>query len=58
MNPFDVDRCGWEDGDDVCGLTLVANGDIQPERLRILCAGDGVGVEETVTADVHDHVHV
>ncbi len=50
MSFFDVDRLGWEEGDVICGLTLVADSKIQTGRLRVSCDAepkpDGEEVEE------------
>lgn len=40
MNPFDIKRMMWEEGDVIATLLLVGNDRVQPDRLRILCAGD------------------
>lgn len=38
--PYDIDRMGWDEGEDIAGLMLVSNDSVQPDRMRILCAGD------------------
>lgn len=40
MNPFDLRRMDWEEGDEIAGLLLVSNDRVQPDFLRILCAGE------------------
>lgn len=37
MNPADVERCGWEDGDDIAGLLLVSNPRRRAGFLRVYC---------------------
>jgi len=37
MNPADVERCGWEDGDDIAGLTLVSSPRRRVGFLRVYC---------------------
>jgi hypothetical protein len=45
MNPFEVERLGWEE---VRGLPVVPDGEIGTGRFRIVCSGemDGDGLEE------------
>jgi hypothetical protein len=45
MNPFEVERLGWEE---VRGLPVVPDGEIGTGRFRIVCSGemDGGGLEE------------
>jgi len=57
MSFFDVDRLGWEEGDIICGLTLVVDGNVQSGRLRVTCDAEPDGgrkeaeeVEEVVDA--------
>lgn len=46
MNPFEVDRLGWEE---IRGLPVVPDPEIGTGRFRIVCARDldGAGIEET-----------
>ncbi|MGH2950849.1 MAG: hypothetical protein ACRDKX_02245 [Solirubrobacterales bacterium] len=46
MNPFEVERLGWEE---IRGLPVVADPAIGTGRFRIVCSreGDGEGIEET-----------
>jgi len=37
LSPFDVDRLGWEEGDVICGLVLVANSKVQTGRMEVTC---------------------
>jgi hypothetical protein len=52
MSYFDIERMGWEEGDIIAGLPLVAE-QAQAGYLRILCDGTGTGggVEEEVGID-------
>jgi len=46
MNPFEVERLGWEE---IRGLPVVADGAIGTGSFRIVCSreGEGAGLEET-----------
>jgi len=46
MNPFEVERLGWEE---IRGLPIVPDPEIGTGRFRIVCSrgGDGEGIEET-----------
>jgi hypothetical protein len=46
MNPYEVERLGWED---IRGLPIVPDPEIGTGRFRIVCSGDseGEGIEET-----------
>src|SRR5947209_7050958 len=56
MHPYDIDRLGWEDGDNIAGLTLVGTDSVQPDRMLIDCAGDKAGHGEKVEAEITDAV--
>jgi hypothetical protein len=58
MSFFDVDRLGWEEGDVICGLTLVVDGNVQSGRLRVTCDAepDGGRKEEEEVEEVVDAV--
>ena len=45
MNPFEIERLGWED---IRGLPIVPDADIGTGRFRIVCSKDldGAGIEE------------
>jgi hypothetical protein len=45
MNPFEVERLGWEE---IRGLPVVPDGEIGTGRFRIVCSRnvDGAGLEE------------
>jgi hypothetical protein len=42
MNPFEVERLGWEE---IRGLPIVADGQIGTGRFRIVCSAEGSGEE-------------
>jgi len=42
MNPFEVERLGW---DQIRGLPLIGDPAITTGRFRIVCSGDGEGEE-------------
>jgi hypothetical protein len=46
MNPFELERLGWEE---IRGLPLIADPALGTGRFRIVCSqeGDGVELEET-----------
>jgi len=46
MNPFEVERLGWEE---IRGLPIVPDSEIGTGRFRIVCSQelDGGGIEET-----------
>lgn len=51
MNPADIERCGWEDGDEIGGMTLVSSPRRRVGYLRVYCdaeLNEGKGVETTV----------
>jgi hypothetical protein len=43
MNPFEVDRLGWET---IRGLPVVGDPAVATGRFNIVCSGDGEGDEE------------
>ncbi len=45
MNPFEVERLGWEE---IRGLPIVPDADLGTGRFRIICSKDldGAGIEE------------
>jgi hypothetical protein len=58
MSFFDIERLGWEEGDTICGLTLVGDGKIQTGRLRVTCDAepDNDGQEQEAVEEVVDAV--
>ena len=57
MNPFEVERLGWEE---IRGVPVRPDEKIGTGRFEILCAGDGEepGLEESVEAVAEDQVPV
>jgi hypothetical protein len=57
MNPYELERLGWEE---IRGVPVRADEKIGTGRFEILCAGDGEepGLEETVEAVAEDQVPV
>jgi hypothetical protein len=45
---FDIERIGWEEGDVICGLTVVGDEKVATGMMRVTCDAepDGGGVEE------------
>jgi hypothetical protein len=37
LNWFDIQRMGWEEGDNVCGLTVIGNEKIATGMMRVRC---------------------
>ena len=50
---FDIERMGWEEGDVICGLTVVGNAKVATGMMRVRCdaepdAPSGLEAEEDV----------
>jgi hypothetical protein len=59
LNWFDIERMGWEDGDDVCGLTVIGDEKVATGMMRVTCDAepdDDGGLKEEVEEDVVDAV--
>lgn len=39
MNPFEIERMGWEEGDTIVGLTLEADPKLGTGAFRLVCDG-------------------
>ena len=57
MSFFDIDRLGWEEGDTICGLTVVGDEKVATGMMRVTCDAEPDGdkdieeeVEEVVDA--------
>ena len=57
MSFFDIERIGWDEGDVICGLTVVADKTVGTGMMRVTCDAEPDGgpseeeeVEETVDA--------
>jgi hypothetical protein len=56
MNPFEVERLGWET---IRGLPLVGDPAVATGRFNIICSGDGEGDEELEQVEaIGEPVHV
>ena len=55
---FDIERLGWEEGDVICGLTLVGSSSVATGRMRVSCDAepDGGNKEEEEVEEVVDAV--
>jgi hypothetical protein len=40
MNPFEIERMGWDEGDTIAGLLLEADGAIGTGSFRLVCDGN------------------
>lgn len=56
MHPFDVERMGWEDGDNIAGLTLISDAKINPSMLRVECDAEPSNDGNKITEEVKDLV--
>lgn len=58
MSPFDVERMGWEEGDVIAGLVLVADDRITTGRLQVECDAEPESDKELIeAASKEDLVH-
>ncbi len=39
MNPFEIERMGWEEGDTIAGLRLESDGNLGTGSFRLVCDG-------------------
>jgi hypothetical protein len=55
---FDLDRLGWEEGDVICGLTVVGDAKVATGMMRVTCDAepDGGPQEEEEVEEVVDAV--
>lgn len=56
MSPFDIDRLGWEDGDQIMGLTVVADETKQPSFATVECDAEPNGDIEITEAVPQDRL--
>src|SRR6478735_4631345 len=58
MSYFDIERLGWEEGDQIAGLTIVGDAKRQPYSIRVTCDAEPKPdlQEEEETEDVLDAV--
>lgn len=54
MHPLEIERCGWEEGDNIAGLRLQADPTLGTGAFRVVCGLNDPGeleVEDTVEID-------
>jgi hypothetical protein len=59
MNWFDLERIGWEEGDVICGLTVMGDEKVATGMMRVTCDAepdDPSGLEEEADDEVVDAV--
>ena len=59
LNWFDLERIGWEEGDVVCGLTVMGDEKVATGMMRVTCDAepdDPSGLEEEADDEVVDAV--
>jgi hypothetical protein len=59
LNWFDLERMGWEEGDNICGLTVIGDEKVATGMMRVTCDAepdDPSGLEEEAEDEVVDAV--
>ncbi len=58
LNWFDIERMGWEEGDVICGLTVMGDEKVATGMMRVTCDAepDGGRKEEEEVEEVVDAV--
>ena len=59
MSFFDIDRLGWEEGDVICGLTVMGDAKVSTGMMRVTCDAepdDPSGLEAEEDVEVVDAV--
>jgi hypothetical protein len=54
MHPLEIERCGWEEGDNIAGLILQADPTIGTGTFKVVCGLNDPGeleIEDTVEID-------
>lgn len=55
MTAFDIERMGWEEGDVIAGLTLIADSDLATGRFRVECDNEPTSDSDNeITEEVKD----
>lgn len=49
---FDIERMGWDEGDNICGLIVVGDETVPTGRLRVTCDAEGEGGGRTEEEEV------
>jgi hypothetical protein len=53
MTGFDIERMGWEEGDTIAGLTIIASTSVATGRFRVECDAEPKP-DEQITEEVED----
>jgi hypothetical protein len=56
MTWFDIDRIGWEEGDVICGLVVVADASVSSGMMRVTCDAEPDGGREEEEEEVVEAV--
>jgi hypothetical protein len=59
LNWFDLERIGWEEGDVICGLTVLGDAKVATGMMRVTCDAepdDPDGLEEEVDDEIVEAV--
>lgn len=48
MTAFDIERMGWEEGDNIAGMTLIADSGLATGRFRVECDAEPKPDQEIV----------
>jgi hypothetical protein len=56
MSWFDLERIGWEEGDVICGLTVVGDETVATGMMRVTCDAEGDGGDQVEEEEVVEAV--